>query len=93
MEIALPPGMPQAYLDLVKTKIDELVSHRCDESRHWIETLAELEKQGWLSTLHVHWVIEARRSACLERAEGGSLCEAVEALRQLTMLNEIENCP
>jgi hypothetical protein len=93
IEISIPADMPQAYVNLLKDKIEETVAHRCDYNKNWGAVLADLEKHGWRCQLHLNWAAEAKRGSDYEKADGTLLCETIESLRQLTSLHSIENCP
>jgi hypothetical protein len=66
---------------------------RAGGSDAWQGAARALESEGWSVRLGLTWVAEARRSGQLERAIGRTRDEVLEQLRQLAMLDDVENCP
>jgi len=91
--------IPECYqvgdsdLTALGASLQTLVNLTCDCGSEAGTHLARMLENGWQVRWGLAWVAEARRTHVFEEATGATKEEALQKLRHLTRLHEVDGTP
>ncbi len=91
--------IPECYqvadgdLNALSASLQTLVNLTCDCGSEAGTHLARMLENGWQVKWGLAWVAEARRTHVYEEATGATKEEALQKLRHLTRLHEVDGTP